>query len=63
MNLRGLYRYFELDVRPETFSCYGPFSVVESGEAHCDQCRHGFNSLIIYVNKAFKILATPIDTT
>ena len=29
MNLRGLYRYFELDFPPEKFSCYGPLSVVE----------------------------------
>jgi len=29
MNLRGLYRYFELDDPPEKFSCHGPLSVVE----------------------------------
>jgi len=29
MNLRGLYRHFELDVPPEKFSCYGSLSVVE----------------------------------
>jgi len=29
MNLRGLYRYFELDVPPKKISCYGPLSVVE----------------------------------
>jgi len=29
MNLKGLYRYFELEVPPEKFSRYGPLSVVE----------------------------------